>query len=213
VGVAEGCHTLNFGTLRRILAFFDISLAPFEEFQILKAGTLHGTLRALPLSQLKENAGPRWRPGRVDFRELYGPGPPDRVCSGRKPTGAAEPSRGQLESFIWRWLLCPNKLGTACDGSDSRRKDKGVALFDYALGNRPSTGRGNGRPAFSPTHHAPIGSCRTRAKSWLAEAGNAKGRTSGVCSAEVLPSPTRRWPSQSPQAGDKTPNRAGAECK
>jgi hypothetical protein len=38
-------------------------------------------------------------------------------------------------------------------GADSAfaENDKGVAIFDYALDNRPSTGRGNGRPAVSPT--------------------------------------------------------------
>jgi hypothetical protein len=39
------------------------------------------------------------------------------------------------------------------------RKDKGAAILDYALDNRPSTmGEGNGRPAVSPTPEAPIGS-------------------------------------------------------
>src|SRR5262249_22677292 len=35
-GCHEGCHTLNLGILRRILAFFDVSLASFEESQIFK---------------------------------------------------------------------------------------------------------------------------------------------------------------------------------
>jgi hypothetical protein len=47
----------------------------------------------------------------------------------------------------------PQPLGTDGVGSDRAfaENDKGVAIFDYALDNRPSTGRGNGRPAVFPT--------------------------------------------------------------
>jgi len=40
--------------------------------------------------------------------------------------------------------------------------DKGVAILDYALDDRPSTGKGgSGRPAISPTYQGSIGSWRT----------------------------------------------------
>ena len=40
--------------------------------------------------------------------------------------------------------------------------DKGVAILDYALDDRPSTGKGgSGRPAISPTCQGSIGSRRT----------------------------------------------------
>src|SRR5260370_12613767 len=52
-----------------------------------------------------------------------------------------------------------------------RRKDKGVAILDYALGNRPSTGGGSGRPAVSPTRPAPVGSCHRRGAVEVAGSG------------------------------------------
>jgi hypothetical protein len=68
-------------------------------------------------------------------------------------------------SLVWVALLRLLTAGfDAVDGSSTRHvsvmdmisacrseNDKGVAIFDYALDNRPSTGRGNGRPAVFPT--------------------------------------------------------------
>jgi hypothetical protein len=86
-GCHEGCHTLNFGTLRRILALFDECLALFEEFQILKAGTLRGTLRA-PAHSFMENYRPRRQ---KSIRALPQSGPPSREAAqgrGRIQTAA-----------------------------------------------------------------------------------------------------------------------------
>ena len=52
-----------------------------------------------------------------------------------------------------------NCCAAASAAGGEHRKDKGVAILDYALGNRPSTG-GGGRPAVPPTRPAPVGSRR-----------------------------------------------------
>ncbi len=62
-------------------------------------------------------------------------------------------SRGGL-----RFLLDPRKESILA----RRRKGEGAAILDCALDNRPSTGRGNGRPAVSPTSQAPIRSQQGR---------------------------------------------------
>src|SRR6266498_5833909 len=84
----------------------------------------------------------------------------------RRPTNGRAPAliRGSPAPLsVLEAAAVPRQLGTKCDGSDrrrkidegSRRKGEGAAILDCALDNRPSTGRGNGRPAVSPTSQAP----------------------------------------------------------
>ena len=74
-------------------------------------------------------------------------------------------------------------------GNGEGAKDKGVAILDYALGNRPSTGvGGSGRPAVSPTRPAPVGSRRgvipKKARDHSAEDQN--------CGVKALPGPRQQ---------------------
>jgi len=74
----------------------------------------------------------------------------------------------------WKFIE-PGDVEAAMQRRDTRRegrKDKGVAVVDYALDNRPSTG-GSGRSAVSTTRHAPVGSCHRRG-AVEAEAGVAR---------------------------------------
>ncbi len=58
--------------------------------------------------------------------------------------------------------------------------DKGVAILDYALDDRPSTGKGgSGRPAISPTCQGSIGSWRTERRTQRARGPLVPGELSG----------------------------------
>jgi hypothetical protein len=127
-------------------------------------------LTLFAVRQLKENAGPflddpaesPHQKREFDMRKLnFGSLAPTR--GRRKPAGCERRQRkspgpeirgssAPLSDFPLALLF----LGGGCRErtvSDSAfaENDKGVAIFDYALDNRPSTGRGNGRPAVSPT--------------------------------------------------------------
>jgi hypothetical protein len=85
----------------------------------------------------------------------------------------------------------PQQPGATCDGSHSRRKDKGVAIFDYALGNRPSTGRGEvGGRLFPQRATRPLVPMKSRRGSGSNAAARSKGRR---CSRLGNPGKGQAW--------------------